>query len=198
LLVVFLCFGWWRSYKFRRAIKPQVVQSYISVIVPVRNEAHTITRLLNTLSKQDYAAENFEVLVINDHSSDKTEEVVKAWTKENPEISVTLLNQNAEHHGKKAALACGIAHAKGEIMVTTDGDCVVQPGWLSSIAYAFSPQVKLLVGAVRLRDDRSWLSKLQLVEFASLIGQVLLLWDGAFPPCAMEPTSHFASRCLKR
>jgi cellulose synthase/poly-beta-1,6-N-acetylglucosamine synthase-like glycosyltransferase len=170
LLVVFLCFGWWRSYKFRRALKTQIARPFISVIVPVRNEAHTITRLLNTLSKQDYAAENFEVLVINDHSSDKTEEVVKAWTKENPEISVTLLNQNAEHHGKKAALACGIAHAKGEIMVTTDGDCVVQPGWLSSIAYAFSPQVKLLVGAVRLLDDRSWLSKLQLVEFASLVG----------------------------
>ena len=170
VLLMFLCIGWWRSVKFRAASGHQVSQPFISVINPVRNEADKIAHLLNSLAEQDFDFKNFEVVVVNDHSSDKTEEVVKAWTKENPEISVTLLNQNAEHHGKKAALACGIAHAKGEIMVTTDGDCVVQPGWLSSIADAFSPQVKLLIGAVRLRDDHSWLSKLQVVEFASLVG----------------------------
>lgn len=170
VLLMFLCIGWWRSVKPRCSNGKQVDKLFISVIVPVRNEAHTIARLLDTLSKQDYAAENFEVVVINDHSSDKTEEVVNAWTKKNPEISLTLLSQDAEHHGKKNALTYGIGQAKGEIVVTTDGDCIVQSGWLTSIADAFSPQVKLLVGAVRLRDDRSFFSKLQVVEFASLVG----------------------------
>lgn len=170
VLLMFLCIGWWRSVKFRAASGHQVSQPFISVIIPVRNEADTIAHLLNSLAEQDFDFKNFEVVVVNDHSSDKTEEVVNAWIKVNPEISLILLNQDAKHHGKKAALACGIAHAKGEIMVTTDGDCVVQPGWLSSIADAFSPQVKLLIGTVRLRDDRSWFSKLQVVEFASLVG----------------------------
>jgi cellulose synthase/poly-beta-1,6-N-acetylglucosamine synthase-like glycosyltransferase len=170
LLVVFLCIGWWRSVKPRHSNKKQVDKPFLSVIIPVRNEAHTITRLLDTLSNQDYAAENFEVVVINDHSSDKTEEVVNAWTKENPEISLTLLNQDAEHQGKKDALTRGIGYAKGEIVVTTDGDCVVQSGWLSSIAYAFDQDVQLVVGAVRLREDHSFFSKLQVVEFASLVG----------------------------
>jgi cellulose synthase/poly-beta-1,6-N-acetylglucosamine synthase-like glycosyltransferase len=181
VLLMFLCIGWWRSFKVRRALKTQIARPFISVIVPVRNEAKSITRLLDTLSRQNYAAENFEVVVINDHSSDKTEEVVKAWAKENPEISVTLLNQDAEHQGKKAALACGIAHAKGEIMVTTDGDCVVQAGWLTSIADAFDQDVQLVVGAVRLREGHSFFSKLQVVEFASLVGTGVATLGGGIP-----------------
>lgn len=170
VLLMFLCIGWWRSVKPRRYNNKQVDKLFISVIIPVRNEADTITRLLDTLSKQDYAAENFEVVVINDHSSDKTEEVVNAWTKQNPEISLALLNQGAEHQGKKAALTRGIGHAKGEIVITTDADCIVQSGWLTSITDAFDRDVQLVVGAVKLRDDHSFFSKLQVVEFASLVG----------------------------
>lgn len=170
VLLMFLCIGWWRSVKSRRSNNKQVDKLFISVIIPARNEAHTITRLLDTLSNQDYAAENFEVVVINDQSTDKTEEVVIAWSKENPEISLALLNQGAEHQGKKAALTRGIGHAKGGIVVTTDGDCVVQPGWLSSIAAAFNDDAQLVVGAVGLQEDRSFFSKLQVVEFASLVG----------------------------
>ncbi|MBX2969574.1 MAG: glycosyltransferase [Cyclobacteriaceae bacterium] len=170
MLLVFLCLGWWRSVKLRAASGHQVSQPFISVIIPVRNEADTIAHLLDSLAQQDFGCKNFEVVVVNDHSVDKTEGVVNAWTKENPEISLALLNQDAEHHGKKAALTGGIGHAKGEIMVTTDGDCVVQPGWLSSIAAAFDDDAQLVVGAVGLQEDRSLFSTLQVMEFASLVG----------------------------
>lgn len=170
VLLVSLCLGWWQSLKFRSPSGHQVSQPLISVIIPVRNESDTIARLLDSLAQQDFAFKNFEVIVVNDHSSDKTVGVVNAWAEENPEISLALLNQDAEHQGKKAALTGGIGHAKGEMVITTDGDCVVQPGWLSSIAGAFDDDTQLVVGAVGLRENRSLFSKLQVVEFASLVG----------------------------
>lgn len=102
----------------------------ISVIIPARNEAENIGLLLTSLADQSYPANLFEIIVVNDHSTDATEGVVKGFP------SVKLLNlEGAEVNAqKKKAIETGIAHASGELIVTTDADCIVPRQWLQMIA----------------------------------------------------------------
>src|SRR5690606_38865489 len=72
---------------------------------------------------------------------------------------------------KKAAVQKGVELAGGELLVFTDGDCRVQPGWLRAFAYAFATQQpKFISGPVSFHQTHSLFERMQLVEFASLIG----------------------------
>jgi poly-beta-1,6-N-acetyl-D-glucosamine synthase len=135
----------------------------ISVIIPVRNEAENLPGLLAALRNQRYA--NFEVILVNDHSSDNTVDVVMQY--KFPNLSVI----DNKETGKKAALETGIDFAKGEIIATTDGDCWMDEQWLEGIHKTFTnKKIAFVFGAVTIQSNESFFSKLQAVEFASLIG----------------------------
>lgn len=135
----------------------------MSVIIPVRNEEQTIARTLLALKNQTYA--NFEVIVVNDHSSDDTITVVM----QNKFPSLSILHNREV--GKKSALQTGVEQAKGELIVTTDGDCCMNERWLESIYKTFTDEnVVFAFGAVAIQPDNSFFSRIQAVEFASLIG----------------------------
>jgi cellulose synthase/poly-beta-1,6-N-acetylglucosamine synthase-like glycosyltransferase len=71
--------------------------------------------------------------------------------------------------GKKAALSAGVAHAKGEIIATTDADCQVPALWLREINKGFqTAATKMLVGGVRIQESKTFFSKLQSLEFVSV------------------------------
>lgn len=135
----------------------------ISVIVPVRNEQENIANALLALKNQTYA--NFEVILVNDHSSDNTMDVAMQNRFSNMSV---LHNRDA---GKKSALQTGIHMAKGELIATTDADCVMDELWLESIRKTFTNEkIVFAFGAVSIQTNERFFSKLQAVEFASLIG----------------------------
>ncbi|MBY0432602.1 MAG: glycosyltransferase [Cyclobacteriaceae bacterium] len=141
----------------------------ISVVVAYRNEAKNIESLLRCLTEISYPSESWEVIVVNDHSTDATADVVASWSSKLSRLKI--LNLNEGKSGKKAALDLGIRHARFEIIVTTDADCLVTPEWLKAIAVTFQDEsVKMVAGPVRLATDDSFFSKLQSMEFASLMG----------------------------
>ncbi len=167
ILMIFLLEGW------RAAIQPRQLISgkpFISIVVAVRNEENTIQNLLDDISNLDYPSDKFEVWVVNDHAEDKTGEVVEKWLAQNHLRQFHLLNLPGDKTGKKAAITEGINKAQGEIIVTTDADCHVPSGWLKSIAKAFDESTQLVSGGVRFSADNSFWGRLQLMEFASLIG----------------------------
>lgn len=139
----------------------------ISVLVPARNEATNIHNLLIDLSKQNDS--NFEVIVINDHSDDNTNQVVKDIISggfDNLKI-VSLVNGA----GKKKALELGVSEANGSIIVTTDADCRVSHRWVSTFRNALADDsVRLAFGGVRIRQIGTLWSSTQAMELASLIG----------------------------
>lgn len=141
----------------------------ISVVIAVRNEQQHIGQLLDDLSLQAYST--FEVIIVDDHSDDDTRDVIF-----NRGYHFQKYHLN-DGHGKKAAITYGIAVARGEIIVTTDGDCRVPPGWLQVIAKNFSEKVNMLAGPVRMTGN-SFFERLQTIEFASLIGSAasLISW----------------------
>ncbi len=144
----------------------------LSVIIPVRNEAANILYLLQDLQKQNYPAGLFEVIVVDDHSEDGTATVVRQFAQT---ATITIkcigLNTYVKYKGKKASVQKGIELAEGELMVFTDGDCRVQTDWLQLYSYTYQThQPKFISGPVSFINTDSLLERMQLVEFASLIG----------------------------
>jgi len=136
----------------------------LSVVVACRNEEVHLPRLLKSLAEQSY--KNFELILINDHSTDKTAELLA-------EVSgflnpVTCIQ--ASKTGKKNALCEGILHAKGDLIVTTDADCIPCTTWLETILrfQTHSPS-DLIICPVKMTDSSSVFTRLQSLEFTALI-----------------------------
>jgi poly-beta-1,6-N-acetyl-D-glucosamine synthase len=142
----------------------------LTVIIPVRNEARHLPELLHDLEQQNYPTELFEVVVVDDHSDDGTAQVVQQRIPETT-LQLRLLPLQGQSTGKKAAIAAGIAQAKGELLLFTDGDCRVPPDWLRLFAYTYQTEQALFIsGPVCFHRTHTLLERMQLVEFASLIG----------------------------
>jgi biofilm PGA synthesis N-glycosyltransferase PgaC len=124
MLLGVLIMGWNRGIKHNPILKAEKNTHFISVIIPARNEENNIGRLLSDLEIQDHS--DFEVIVVNDHSEDKTIHLIRDATVRNPRLKVI----NNVGDGKKAALTSGIKAAKGSIIVTTDADCRISREWL--------------------------------------------------------------------
>ncbi len=145
-------------------LEDQTEGPLITVVVAYRNEAPNLPVLLNSLKKQGY--KHWELVLVNDHSEDAGLSDCMDMLSSFPVQVYTLNNQE---EGKKQALLTGAKAAKGELIVTTDADCVFDPDWLNIIAQYYqinSPE--LMIGPVRQLEDDSVLSRFQAVEFIAL------------------------------
>ena len=147
--VIHRCLSAWNALSEWKLPCELAPQTYISVLVLARDEASHIGRLLDTLARQHYPQEKFEVIVIDDHSTDGTAERVEQY----PFGNLRLLRL-AEHLGpgkhilsyKKEALELGIKQAKGTLILTTDADCEAPPYWLASHAAFYEATGLTLIG----------------------------------------------------
>lgn len=138
-----------------------------SIIIAVRNEAQTITALLKSIAQQNYMKDDFEVIIVDDSSTDNTLLTIQQLDLKG-DFKAVRLNDG---EGKKAALSYGITLSKYDIIITTDADCVVDENWLNSINDCYSNQkVSMAFGAVTFYEDVSFFEKIQTLEFASLVG----------------------------
>lgn len=105
----------------------------ISVLIPARNEKAKLPWLLESLAKLDYPAEYYEIILINDHSSDGSAEFL-ASQKICPRLKVIdFQSEISGLTGKKAALQMGIESAKYDLLAFSDADCLLPPTWLREI-----------------------------------------------------------------
>ena len=142
----------------------------LSVIIAARNESANIKKCLEGLIKQTYPVSTFEVIIINDHSTDDTVKVVNDFILKNKAANFRIIN-NDKGRGKKAALKCGIETAKAEIIVTTDADCFMKKNWLDVLAKGFEAyNADMLLGPVSITGTNGLAGMLQSLEFMSLMG----------------------------
>jgi biofilm PGA synthesis N-glycosyltransferase PgaC len=166
-IVVLMLLNGWKKAKQQHHSLNKDVKMFLSVLVPVRNEEATIDRLLKDLINQNYPKDKFEIIVANDHSEDNTIQVIEK--KINNAINIDIVAN--EGQGKKSAITTGVRFSKGEIIVTTDADCRLDKNWLETISDSFyNEKIKMVVGAVKIQTKDSLFSKLQAIEFSSLIG----------------------------
>ncbi len=168
LLVFTLLVGWVRIR--RQHMPPRKPDGpRISLIIALRNEQENVEELVRDLSVISYTPGRFEVILVNDHSDDATLSTLSALTEKIPFIRVLDLQGPAA--GKKSALLLGINNAKFEIIATTDGDCRFSKNWLSCVASYYNEEsTKMVTGGVKLAGGDTFFSRLQKMEFISLVG----------------------------
>lgn len=159
-------------------------QCQLSVVIVVRNEAENIEALLRDLSAQTLSPHLFEVFVVNDHSTDATVELVQAYQSK-ADYHLHLLHLASDeftHSPKKAGITKAIAQARGQYIVTTDGDCRVKPQWLELyLRFYQANQAQLISGGVTFAPAKGIFGQIQVVEFASLIGSGAASLQMGFP-----------------
>ncbi len=135
-------------YTFLQKVKKSTIPSrdlpFVSILVPARNEEGKIARCLDSLLKQDYP--NFELIVIDDRSTDKTGEIIEDFARRDSRITfVKGKDAPAGWIGKCNALAHAVGYASGEYYVFTDADTYHEPNSIrDSISYAVENKADLV------------------------------------------------------
>jgi cellulose synthase/poly-beta-1,6-N-acetylglucosamine synthase-like glycosyltransferase len=140
-------------------------QSFLSFIIPFRNEENNLPKLVKSISIQE-GWEFQQYIFVDDHSEDNGVEFLNNWRKKYPKVDISILtNQNNE--GKKGAIRTGINSVKNHFIAFTDADCFLSSNWLKTSIDEL-PSSDLLIGRVWLKEGNSWFGQWQKMEFSSL------------------------------
>jgi cellulose synthase/poly-beta-1,6-N-acetylglucosamine synthase-like glycosyltransferase len=139
---------------------------FISIVVACRNEEKHLPSLLNDISVQDYLPDLFELIIIDDNSSDRTFNLASEF-KGIKNIKV-IKNDGT---GKKHAIRSGVNASEGDYILVTDADCHMGKEWIRTIASFFEvKKPELIIGQVILISKTGFLNRFQELEFFSLQG----------------------------
>ncbi len=142
--------------------------TFISVLIPVRNEQANIPILIKQLKNQTYQNNQFEIIFINDHSTDNS---VKLIAQNRDQLkNVKLIPLKANKSGKKDAIWTGIQNSSGKLLVTLDADCLPTAKWLETIVSLYqTSNTQLIIAPVIMNRKNNMLNALFSLEFVSLL-----------------------------
>ena len=166
ILISSYCYGW---LKIKRTVIKNETAVFVSVIIAARNEEENIVKCLDSILEQSYPENNFEIIVVDDSSTDKTNWLIREYAAKISQVRLVTLSEHSKEIGKKNAIRTGVGLAKGELIVSTDADCVVGVNWLSSIVSLYTEtNAKMIIGPVSFQDEQGVFEKMQSVEFMAL------------------------------
>ena len=146
---------------------------FVSVVVAARNEENNIARLLTTLVNQTYPTDQFQIIIANDNSADGTAAIVEQFSQKWDKIK--LLNVTGREKAispKKNALAQAIEMAEGEIILSTDADCLVGKYWIESMIACFDGN-EMVIGFSRTRladwSKAGFIKKFEHFDFLAML-----------------------------
>ena len=160
-------------YKGLKSLKPadKAKNNRFSIVVAARNEEKHIGACLDSLLRQTIAAERFEIIVVNDRSTDATAEIIQTCMQHDSRIRLVTITETPEGLSpKKYAVSRGVIQARNDIIVFTDADCTVPPTWLDTIDRYFTPETGLVQGITsyeRLPGMNRLFYALQSIDFIS-------------------------------
>lgn len=174
LLYVGIAFCFWVGLQRPSSPSEHTPAPFLSVVIAARNEAEFIGKCLDGLTAQTYPANQFEVIVVDDDSSDDTCKIVQEYSKIQSNITLKHVGKDFPNmSAKKRPLSVGIQHAQGEWIVTTDADCRVPSTWLENLSKYMDSKTDVLIGFSQLKtpsEQLSWFEKLQAYDFLTLLG----------------------------
>ena len=166
LFISALIFGFSKTPKNEvNALKPKTT---FSIVVPFRNEAENLPKLLHSISQLNYQKELFEVILVDDESEDEFRLLDSARS----DMNITIIkNIRKSNSPKKDAIETAIKVAENDWIITTDADCLVQKDWLLSIDnYIQNTNVKMIAAGVTYLPKKGFLHAFQTLDFLSLQG----------------------------
>jgi cellulose synthase/poly-beta-1,6-N-acetylglucosamine synthase-like glycosyltransferase len=143
---------------------------FVSVLVPARNEEENIGECLTSLMKQDYPKDKYEIVAVNDRSTDNTYGIIKGF--EEQYTNVVCLNIESLPEGmvgKQHAVKQGLEVCNGELILNTDADCILPPSWISRIVDSFDEQTGFVAGMVTTAEKGQRVSLFARLQALDLI-----------------------------
>jgi len=166
LVMLLISMGWYLTKVF----DPLPISNFpkVSVVIAVRNEAENINDLLTSLLHQTYPKNSFEIIIVDDNSDDKTLDIVKKFKVENTDLNMRTILSSGQ--GKKEALKDGFEATDTEIIITTDGDCIVGNDWIKNyVSFLENDDVQLAFGPVFYHHNKNLIQKIFSLEFSTLV-----------------------------
>lgn len=141
----------------------------ITVVVAARNEEENIVDCMTSLNNLIYPEDKIEIIIVDDHSTDSTGNLIAGFIKDKPKFKTILPSESIGHlKGKTNALANAIKISKGEVLLTTDADCIVSPTWAKTLASYYKDDVGF-VGGFTTQYDRTTFEAMQAIDFVYLL-----------------------------
>lgn len=143
----------------------------LSVVVAAKNEEQNIHTLISALKKQSYSSKLFEVIIVDDNSTENTLEIIKSEISDLDNFEV-IKAENKIYKAKKGALDIGIKYSSNPYIVITDADCKPSVDWLKSLANKFAQGNDFVFGIAPYQQTKSFVNKI--ASFENLRAHILI------------------------
>lgn len=148
-----------------------------SIIIPFRNEAENLPRLIKSINALNYSKELFEVILIDDDSDDDSVEIINDSLKgfDGDQLNISIIsNERKTNSPKKDAISIAVKHAKNDWIITTDADCILPIYWLDSFdEYIQKNDANCIAAPVTYFETSNFLNTFQLLDLMSLQGATI-------------------------
>lgn len=164
---------WFTNLKPFELHSTQESSVFFSIIIPARNESENIEKCIQSILAQSYPL--YEIIVVDDHSTDNTAHLVSELAKQFPQIQLIHLKDYLDCKAtlayKKRAIEIAVEKSKGSWIVTTDADCMVPPNWLKYFNAMISLKDPVFIAApVMFTQNGRFSGQFQVLDFLSLQG----------------------------
>ena len=140
----------------------------VSVVIACRNEEKNIKNLIKDVMSQNFDKIRFQMIIVDDHSEDKTLEILYEESVKWNNLHISCMND--DEIGKKNAIRKGVRIANGDVILCTDADCRVGENWIKTILSNFEKrEIKFVSGLVRFSFSNTFLNRFQSLELISLV-----------------------------
>ncbi|MBU1423174.1 MAG: glycosyltransferase [Bacteroidetes bacterium] len=155
----FLLLTLFRNFKAAEKTEKTHELKFISIVISVKNEEKNIKGLLASLFAQNYPKDKYEIIIVDDYSTDSTRELINRETENIPNLRYIDNNDNPlKDSGKKSALSFGISQSNGEVILLTDADCRPGNEWINSIVSQFDLETSAVIGFSPFTAKKSFLN----------------------------------------
>lgn len=167
LIILYLRKGWSSLAYFDSEQQPEKM---VSILIAARNEQDNIATTIDFILAQNYPADKMELIVVDDHSTDRTAEIIKSYSDSRVKLIQLQVGDKLNSY-KKYAISKAIELATGEIVITTDADCRMGKNWVRTIVQYIQRHDSYMVSSpVAYSQEKNSFEELQTLEFLFLIG----------------------------
>jgi len=157
-----------------KPISKSYKEPFVSVIVAARNEEKFIGKCIESLLKQNYPESKYEIIIVNDRSTDNTSQIVESYQKSCSNLfGIDVKSDPIGMAGKQNAIRIGLENAKGSIILTTDADCKAKPSWIKTLISYFDDKTGMVIGFPVTHEKQSksipFFTKLQSLDLVHLL-----------------------------
>jgi len=168
LVLLYLMRGWAVIKKPKLSDEP--FKTKVTVLIAARNEADNIAETIDDLLAQDYPQQLTEIIIVDDHSTDNTADIILSYADRGVKL-LQLKEDQALNSYKKKAISEAIARSTGDLLAATDADCRMGSQWLSTVVGYYETYNPVMISSpVTYFREQSFFERLQTLEFSFLIG----------------------------